>query len=229
MQRIMNAVTQLPDYIRELLTGPYLVYLVLALFVFLVVLFFNGRVAHVLRQIFVIAMVATGIIAYFKRNYPLIWLCLAALVILLIYRLLVYLIITIRQTRINRRIEKRALEKAEMRRGARRRSFISDEHASASGSEGTADASANTDSDAGAGNKRPDEVSEAIHPFSDDLSTETEKTLPRSSAPESLAEGSLSRAQVFDAMKMLSDLKDMGVLSEEEFIQKKSDLYARLG
>lgn len=202
MQRIINGFTQLPAYVQELLTGPYLIYVVLALFFFLVVLFFNGRVAHVLRQIFVLAAVVIAVIAYFKRKYPLIWLCAAVLLILALYRLLFWLIVTIRQARINHRIEKRALERARMRRGARKRDF---EGTDAPSGEDAAQASFSE-------KETPEEVTD---------STGAE-------APSADAENSLTRAQVFDAIRKLTELKDDGILTEAELNRKKRELYARL-
>ena len=200
MQRLTDAFFQLPEYLAELLTGPYLIWVVMALFLFLVVMFFNGRIAHVLRQICVLALAVGSVVAYFKRQYKLFWLLLLALVILLLYRLLVYSFVTIRQNGINRRIEKRALEKARMRRGARKRDFGNGSPADESSASGEAEDTA--------------------------VPAATEAANAQAADP---ADVSLSRTQLNDAIKKLEDLKDAGVLTEEEFKQKKAGLYSRLG
>ena len=199
MQKLFDAFFQLPEYVAELLTGPYLVWVVLALFVFLIAMFFNGRIGHGLRQICILALAICSVIAYFKRQYKLFWLLIVALAVLLLYRLLVYACITIRQNHINRRIEKKALEKAEMRRGARKRDFGPENSAS--------------------------EAVRAESPAEERQSGEQQET----SGTEDAADGTLSRTQLFDSLSKLEDLKNTGALTEEEFNQKKAELYARLG
>ena len=206
MQRIISGFTGLPSYLEELLTGPYLIYVVLTLFVFLVVLFFNGNVARILRELFVLGIVVTAVVAWFKKNYSLIWLCAAVLLILFVYRLLVYSIRTIRQMRINHRIEKKALENAQLRRGARKRSYIDDRSA-----------------EQGEKAVSPDGSEQEDEAFPD--STADEENAPAASG--SVA-GELSRSQVFDAIRKLTELKDAGILTEEELNHKKSELYSRL-
>ena len=84
MHEVLAAAKQLPEFTAELLTGPYLIYVILVLFVLLIAMFFNGPVAKVMREILILALVIAGVVAYFKHVYPLIWLCAAALAVLLL-------------------------------------------------------------------------------------------------------------------------------------------------
>ena len=213
MHEVLAAAKQLPEFTAELLTGPYLVYVILVLFVLLIAMFFNGPVAKVMREILILALVIAGVVAYFKHVYPLIWLCAAALAVLLLYRLIVSSFFAVRQARINHRIEKRALEKARMRRGAGRRS-------SAAGEE----------------KKRMDagEIAEVVEKETAEsqgasIRVDDSPALPRSSAPEDISSQTISRSRLDDTLGKLEDLKDAGILTEKEFAEKKAELYNRLG
>ena len=104
MSELWEAARLLPSYITEVVSGPRLPYAIVAGFVFLVALFFSGRIADLLRQLFVLTAVAAAVFAFLTRRYPLFLLCALLLAVLAVFRLIRWLLITIRQNHINRRI-----------------------------------------------------------------------------------------------------------------------------
>ena len=114
MQILFQALYQVPDLIRTIFTGKFAVAAVAVTAAYLISLFLNNKPARVIREILVLAAVAAGVGAYFKRRYAFFWLMLILLAVLLLVRLLSYLLVTIRVNRRNRRIERKALEPAEL-------------------------------------------------------------------------------------------------------------------
>ena len=224
MSELWEAARLLPSYITEVVSGPRLPYAIVAGFAFLVALFFSGRIADLLRQLFVLAAVAAAVFAFLTRRYPLFLLCAFLLAVLAVFRLIRWLLITIRQNHINRRIEERALAKAASRRG----SF------------------ANKQGYSGAARPivyEPDpepmnagEIREVVDgteekPGRTEAAAKTETAAK--TEPAAAAAGKdpvlMNREQIFSAVEKLKDLKDAGVLTEAEYSEKTAALYEQLG
>ena len=118
MRLLLGAVYDVPDLIRYIFTGKYALAAIAILIVYLIAVLLNNKVTRAIREFLVIAASVAAVTAYFKRRYSFVWLMLILLAVLFVIRLLSYLLVTIRIRRRNRRIERRALEKAAMRRGS---------------------------------------------------------------------------------------------------------------
>ncbi|MCI1727690.1 MAG: hypothetical protein LKM35_08500 [Lachnospiraceae bacterium] len=117
MQSVSEQIKAVPDYIKWGFTHQTLI-AVIVLAVFIFVLFFSNKVAGILRTLFVIVCIAACAYGAIAKKFDIVWTAFLALVILAIVRLIAYIIHTIRQNRINARIEERALAKAAQRRGS---------------------------------------------------------------------------------------------------------------
>lgn len=121
MNRILSYIEKVPDYLRQEFSSRMLV-CVIVLIVYLFVLFFSNKVAGVLRKIFIVACIGFAVIGGFrgpnKNGFEMICTAVLALILLGIIRLISYIIRTVRQNRIDARIEERALAKAAKRRGS---------------------------------------------------------------------------------------------------------------
>ncbi len=116
LNTIISLLQQLPDYALGL-WASHKIPVIIALIIFVFVLFFSNKVAQILRLIFVVAVIAFGGYGYYKGNYVMIALAVCVLLILILVRIIIYAIRTIRQNQLDRRLEERALEKAAKRRG----------------------------------------------------------------------------------------------------------------
>ena len=128
LKELIAAINDVPEYIRAVIYGPHLWYAILAGVIFIVVLLITNRFTAVLRTVFVYASIAIAAFAFFSKRYALFWVCVLILGILLLFRFIRFLIIYIRETVRNRRIEKRALARARERRGSfeRKKGFSGD-------------------------------------------------------------------------------------------------------
>jgi hypothetical protein len=205
MNEIIDAFTRLPAYIAELLNGPYLLLVVVLLFLFLTAMFFNRPWAHTMRVLIGAALIAGAIIAFVMKQTQLACLCTAALLVLVLYRLIVNGIIALHRRIVDSKIEKQALYRASTRRGnrmMRSNAVYPDENAAKTAA-----------SDGAAG---PDDPASSAPP-----EEETEKIIP--------ADQPLTRAQLTENLARLRDLRNAGILTEEEYNRKKTELYSRLG
>ena len=129
IQKIFAAVKDVPEYIRGAWEHHMILVIILAaLFIFIT--FFSNKVAKTLRTLFVIASLIFAAYGFLSRDYVKIWVPVAILVVLLAIRLFINGIRAIRQNRIDRRIEQRALEKAAKRRGSwkNRQGYSGEQH-----------------------------------------------------------------------------------------------------
>lgn len=117
MQEILELVKSMPDYVRYLFT-EHTVISIIAAIVFVFVLFFSNKVAKFFRTLFVIAILALVGTAYVTKRWPLMCISFLVLLVLFVFRLIGYIINTIRTNSRNKRIEERALERAAKRRGS---------------------------------------------------------------------------------------------------------------
>ena len=221
MRLLLGAVYDVPDLIRYIFTGKYALAATAILIVYLIAVLLNNKVTRAIREFLVIAASVAAVTAYFKRRYSFVWLMLILLAVLFVIRLLSYLLVTIRIRRRNRRIERRALEKAAMRRGSWK------------------------DKRGYSGAERPDpepvvmpamnrrEIADVLDNETTEREganidlTQAETKAPAQEAP-SAASDELSRPVVMDAVRKLSELKELGVLTEEEYNKKCAMLYARM-
>ena len=236
VRMILQAVYELPDFVRQQFTGPNMVWAITALVVFLVVLFFTNRFTSILREIFVFAAIITALVAYFKRRYVLIWLAVIVLLVLGIFRLIRYIIVTTRQNRINRSIEERALEKAERRRGSwkNKMGYSGETRPIDLGyipGEMTAEELADVVENETLENQGATILTDTPLPAETaaaqaDTYVFTEEHIPQA-GPD--AGKQAERERILQAVRMLKELRDLDVLTEQEFTEKRAMLYARLG
>jgi hypothetical protein len=205
LQNLIDVSVQIPEYARSLITGRYMIPSIVALVILLIAMLFSNKFANLLRTVFILCAVALGAFAFSKHNYELLGLCLLLVIVLLLVRLIRYTFVTVRQNRINRKIEQKALAKAQKRRGSWKEKQgysgerLDEQKDGVSGSEALPSAAA-------------EEPSE----------TEDEEA-------DAGSDSYMSRSQFKKAMEELTDLKELGLLTEEEFNQKKAILYSRLG
>lgn len=241
MSALLYAVYSVPDYLMELFTGPYRYYAIGAALLYVVVLFFSGKVVAILRDIFVLAAVVLGVVCYFRRKYPLLWVCVFALLLLAIFRLFLYIIITVRNTRRANRIEKKALEKAEKRRGlwSEKRGYSGEKPAdrtepddsAAHHGAGPADRGdyAGSPGEEGAGQYDAGIAqTPSMHGQGEPQGSPFTEGLPSPVPEEDEELPTFSREQAISAARKLRDLKDLGIMTDEEFELIKARLYARL-
>lgn len=222
------------------MTGKYMIPALVFIILFLVVIFFTNKVVNVLRRLFIVCDVVLGVIGYFRNNYAMIWVAIIALVVLGIARLMRHIFVTVRQDRANARIEAKALAKARKRRGAweNKQGYSGDSKPI----NFDADIPDDTSSPASAANSRsfaaqPDTSAASEAPSdsrnqnvkaSSDPSLQNTTQIPVISEDQD-DETYANRDQIMKAIHQLKDLKDQGILTEEEFNKKKAELYSRLG
>ncbi len=117
MYQILNHFKEVPPFIKGAFADHTLIAVIL-LVIFVLAVFMTNKVATLCRYIVVIAGIAAATIGFVFKRFPYFWTAAGALAILIVIRLLFYTIRTIRQNRIDRRIEERALAKAASRRGS---------------------------------------------------------------------------------------------------------------
>lgn len=221
LQNILRAITDVPAYVNELLHGSHAAAAVIAGIVFLIVLLITNKFTRVLRELFVVAAIVLGVIAYFRRNYPLLWVCVFVIVILGVFRFIRYLLVTVRTNRRNRKIEEQALEKARKRRGSFRSNSTDASRNRLKDNEGY-DLEFSTEESTKEGFSRSES-----RISSEGLSSENEFTDGASPQPDIASP--ISRKEILDAIDMLHRLRDIGVLTEEECNTKAAKLYELLG
>ncbi|MDO4620287.1 MAG: SHOCT domain-containing protein [Lachnospiraceae bacterium] len=235
MTALLQAVYRVPDYLLWLFEGNYRLYAIGVAVVFLIVLLFSNKVITVIRDLFVMATVVFGVICYFKRIYPMFWICAGALVILAVFRLLLFIITSIVSSRRRRRIERTALEKAERRRGSwsEKRGYSGEKPADRDVTEKIRETEANIrkDSSSKASETKITAPKAAEAKAANAASSSADAAVSEGTASSAVDDGdiTLSREQAISAAHKLRDLKDLGILTEEEFDQIKARLYSRLG
>lgn len=221
VSRLFAAFWDVPDYVREQLLSKYLLPTIIVALIYLIILFFSTKVVNILRDIYIVAAVAIGVIAYFRRNYAMIWLCIISLIILGVVKLIRHIFVTVRQNRINARIEAKALAKARKRRGSwhNKQGYSGEAKPIIDPSDEADDEESEISASAEADRIVLDEsVNESVnHSDEDSASDSSDSAIP------------MNRRQIMDAIMQLKELKDKGVLTEEEFNKKKTALYEKMG
>ena len=116
-EKVLGQWMELPGYVVDLVT-KWLIPFVIVAVVYLFVLFFSNHFAYVMRWLYVLCCVGILIYGYFRGNWSIMWLTGASLLFLLLYKLIVNGAKSIRQRRKDRKFERKALAKAESRRGS---------------------------------------------------------------------------------------------------------------
>lgn len=213
--------------------------------VFLVVIFFTSKVVNILRRVFILAAVILGVIGYFRNNYALIWVNIIALIVLAIARLLRHIFVTVQEDRANAKIEAKALAKARKRRGSweTKQAYSGESNPNNSNSDSddallSDDASASgtvtsdTDKQAAPASSSAasgSDVSSSSKTAAKDPSLQQTSPIPVIPEEDEEEDTYANRDQIMEAIHQLKDLKDKGVLTEEEFNKKKAELYSRMG
>ncbi len=117
LQTVLNQWGQLPIYIPELISRHAVLVLITAA-VYLIVLLASGHFAYTLRWIYVLISIALLLYGYFRGNYSLMWLVIISLVVLALFKMIVALVKFIRRRRKDRKFERKAIARAEKRRGS---------------------------------------------------------------------------------------------------------------
>ena len=117
MTYYIEAIKGMPAYLQDVVS-KHLIVSAICLVIFLLALIMTNKAATFCRYVVVIVCIAVGAFTFIFKSRHLFVLCAAALLIMILVRLLLYAIRTIRQNRIDRRIEERALAKAASRRGS---------------------------------------------------------------------------------------------------------------
>ena len=121
LNRIISYMSAVPDYLI-MLWNDYPAILIVAGALFVIALFFPGTVAAFIRRIFLVACfllaVAGGFMGSRQNGHQMICIGASAIIIVGIVRLIINTISSAHRNRVNRKIEKAALEKAAKRRGS---------------------------------------------------------------------------------------------------------------
>ena len=114
---ILGLLEQLPSYIVNLYNG-FRIPLIAVFVVYLIALVFSGHFAYVVRWIYVLACVGALIYGYFQQKYVLMCLIILSLLLMILVKSFVAIVRSVRQRRIDAKIERKALEQAARRRGS---------------------------------------------------------------------------------------------------------------
>ena len=222
-------------------TMPVVFILVCVVFI---VSLFSGKIPGIVRKIFIIACVVYALIGGFTRRADygrqIVWVAALLLLALALLRGIILLIQTTRQNKINAKIEEKALAKAARRRGA----FHNKQGYSGSSRPEPEYVPDKMDNDEIAAIVKGADPEEAVRidQRSDDEILESlleDNKEESSSAPreDSFAETTvetdnlpehLSADELYTMMNRLSDLHGLGILTDEEFAKKKSELLKRV-
>ena len=230
MTKLLNALPELPDLIMSLFSGKYLVFTIIGAVIFLAAALVSTKITQFIRKILIFGGIIAGVICYFKKFYTWVWLIAALLLIMAVIRLLHFLLVTIRQEAINRRIEKRALEKAARRRGSWKEKKGFSGKKKPDDSEPPVVYTMNAAEIDDVVNNETTERQGAKIPVDDARQMPVQNAFTQQAQDKRTADdGTLSRTVVIDAIQKLTDLRDLGVLTDTEFIEKRSWLYSHLG
>lgn len=219
--QILNSIENVPQYCLDFFNKHQL-YTVIGLIIFLVVLLFSNKVTHILRELIVLAAVVAGVIGYFTKTYEQMWVSVFVILIIGIFRFLRYLIVTVRQNKIDAKINERALAKAAKRRGSWEEK---------KGYSGDAKPEDEDDVPAEMTDEELDDVVENETQGHEGASIDTSSAdaVNDKMADKPDDDGYLSRTAAERALGELKDLRTLGILTEEEYSRKKSEIYSRLG
>ena len=117
MQLFFNHLKDTPAFLKAAFSD-HTVIAVIALVIFVLAVVMTNKIATFCRYIVVIGAIIGVTVGFVFKKYPYFWTSVGILLVLICVRLLLYSIRTIRQNRIDRRIEERALAKAASRRGS---------------------------------------------------------------------------------------------------------------
>lgn len=250
MGNIFEYLKTVPEYLQYVWQTMPVVFIA-AILAFVISLF-NGRLSSIVRTILIVLLVIYALIGGFtsRSEYgpQMVWVAAIALILLVIARSIVFAIQTSRQNKINAKIEARALAKAARRRGSFRSRLDESVKTPAPGKEAASEKMDSSEISAIVQGVSPEEAVKLTVP----------ETAPPSQAPESPAapyapptgaeadpaylqaqaaataqlEESLpehlNADELYSMMNRLSDLHNLGILTDEEFSKKKAELLQRV-
>ena len=252
MGDIFSYLRQVPEYLQHVWKTMPVVF-ILVVIVFIISLF-SGKIPGIIRKIFIVAVVVYAIIGGFTRRTEygrqMVWVAVLILLLLGLFRGIIYLVQTSRQNKINAKIEEKALEKAARRRGSfRSKQGLSD--STSSEEDYVPDKMNSEEINAIIQGADPEDViridkeneaasvesllndppaSPANAPYtatSIEANVSNGETPSDQRANDSLPEH-LSADELYTMMNRLSDLHSLGILTDEEFARKKAELLQRV-
>ena len=246
MGNIFSYLKLVPAYLQHVWeTMPVVFILVCVVFV---VSLFSGRIPGIIRRIFIIACVVYALIGGFTRRADwgrqIVWVAALLLLALLIIRGIIIIIQTHRQNKINAKIEEKALAKAARRRG----SFHNKQGYSGPSRpdpEYTPEKMDSDEIDALVKGADPEDAVRLKKESDDKVLNsllENKKEEPYVAPREESFAGAsigtdlsgdglpehLSADELYNMMNRLSDLHNLGILTDEEFAKKKAELLKRV-
>ena len=117
MNTVIEGFKTFPSFMQEAFKS-HLIVLIICLAIFAIALVMSNKLAVICRYIYVIGAIGCGVYAVLAKKKELLFALILSLIVMIVIRLIIYSIRTIRQNRIDRRIEERALAKAAARRGS---------------------------------------------------------------------------------------------------------------
>ena len=116
LETILSQWGQLPIYIPEMIKN-HSILAIITVAVYLLVLLARGQFAYTIRWIYVLAALGLMVYGYFRGNYSILWLAAFSLVFMAVFRAVVALGRHIARRSKDRKFEKKALDRANKRRG----------------------------------------------------------------------------------------------------------------
>ena len=117
LNSFLSELGQIPAYI-EVLYEKHLIFIIVTLVLYLFALIFWNKLARFVRWIYALAAIGFMVYAFFKKNWALMIIVVASIIVMLLWRLIGSIIRAAKQRKHDRKIERRALEQAAKRRGS---------------------------------------------------------------------------------------------------------------
>ncbi len=117
LNAFLHELGQIPAYI-EVLYEKHLIFIIVTLVLYLFALIFWNKLANFVRWIYALAAIGFMVYAFFKKNWALMIIVVASILVMLIWRLIGSIVRAAKQRKRDRKIERRALEQAAKRRGS---------------------------------------------------------------------------------------------------------------
>ena len=108
---------EVPAYL-EVLYEKHLIFIIVTLVLYLFALIFWNKLARFVRWIYAFAAIGFIVYAFIKKNWALMIIVCASIIVMLLWRLIGNIIRAAKQRKKDRKIERRALEQAAKRRGS---------------------------------------------------------------------------------------------------------------
>ncbi len=117
LELFLEQLREVPAYL-EVLYEKHLIFIIVTLVLYLIALIFWNKFANFVRWIYALAAIGFLVYAFFKKNWALMIIVVASVIVMLIWRLIGSIVRAVKQKKRDRKIERRALEQAAKRRGS---------------------------------------------------------------------------------------------------------------